>query len=56
MLLALIPILYVQISPERLTVRNPKTGVTISEVPEIAITPGPRPIAKQFPAGGQVLS
>lgn len=29
--------LYVQLSPERLTVRNPKSGQTISEVPEAAI-------------------
>ena len=33
-------ILYVQISPERLTVRNPKTGDSISEVAEVAISGG----------------
>lgn len=32
-----IPIIYVQISPERLAIRNVKTGNTISEVPEVAI-------------------
>lgn len=31
------PLIYVQISPERLTVRNVKTGASISEIPEIAI-------------------
>jgi len=32
------PVIYVQLSPERLTVRNAKTGKAISEVPEVAIT------------------
>lgn len=36
MLSALIPLLYVQISPERLTLRNPKSGQNLSEVPELA--------------------
>lgn len=31
------PIIYVQISPERLTLRNVRTGEFISEVPEVAI-------------------
>lgn len=35
--------LYVQIAPDRLTVRNPKENVTISEVPEIAIARTPKP-------------
>lgn len=35
----LVPTLYIQISPERLTIRNPKTGASISEVPEMAIEP-----------------
>ncbi|MFM9879283.1 MAG: rod shape-determining protein [Burkholderiaceae bacterium] len=35
-------VLYVQLSPERLTVRNAKTGEAVSEVPEIAISDGPR--------------
>lgn len=43
MLTSLIPIVYVQVSPERLTARNAKTGETISEVPEIAIEQYPKP-------------
>lgn len=35
-------ILYVQVSPDRLTVRNPKTGQVISEKPEVAISEGPK--------------
>ncbi|HQS59698.1 MAG: rod shape-determining protein MreB [Gallionellales bacterium 35-53-114] len=42
MLNSLIPIFYVQVSPERLTVRNAKTGEAISEVPEIAIAYEPK--------------
>lgn len=37
---AFIPTVYVQLSAERLTLRNPKTGMTVSEVPEIAIASG----------------
>lgn len=36
-------IIYVQVSPSLLTVRNPKTGVSISEVPEVAIAHSPKP-------------
>lgn len=36
------PVVYVQISPERLTLRNFKTGETISEVPELAISAPPK--------------
>ena len=36
------PILYVQLSPTRLTIRNPKTGESVSEIPEIAITREPK--------------
>lgn len=36
-------ILYVQVSPETLTIRNPKTGDSISEPAELAITSGPKP-------------
>jgi rod shape-determining protein MreB len=43
MFTSLTPTVYIQISPERLTVRNAKTGETISEVPEIAITHNPKP-------------
>jgi rod shape-determining protein MreB len=35
-----IPTIYVQVSPERLTLRNPRSGMVISEVPEIAISYG----------------
>lgn len=35
---SLIPIVYVTISPERLTLKNLRTGVTIAEPPELAIT------------------
>jgi rod shape-determining protein MreB and related proteins len=31
---------YVQVSPERLTIRNPKTGDSVSETAEVAITSG----------------
>lgn len=33
---------YVQISPQRLTVRNPFNGMTISEEPRIALLDGPK--------------
>ncbi|WP_227469523.1 MULTISPECIES: rod shape-determining protein [Delftia] len=42
MLSAFLPLIYVQISPERLTLTNPKTGQTLSEVPELALSPPPR--------------
>lgn len=35
-------ILYVQLSPERITLKNARTGEVISEVPELAISQGPR--------------
>jgi rod shape-determining protein MreB and related proteins len=38
---ALQPIIYVQISPERLAIKNFKTGESVSEVPELAISPPP---------------
>ena len=40
---ALQPILYVQVSPERLTLKNLKTGEVIAEVPELAISAPPKP-------------
>lgn len=40
MFTALRPILYVQVSPERLTVRNARSGKVISEVPEMATSSG----------------
>jgi rod shape-determining protein MreB len=38
MLTAFKPAIYVQISPERLTVKNLRSGVVISEIPEMAIS------------------
>ncbi|MBI4996096.1 MAG: rod shape-determining protein [Rhodocyclales bacterium] len=35
--------LYVQIAPDRLTVRNPKTGKQVSDVAEIALARGTKP-------------
>lgn len=43
MLASLMPTVYVQVSPERLTVRNARTGEAISEVPEVAIAHDPKP-------------
>ena len=36
------PVIYIQISPERLTLKNLKTGESISEVPELAISASPK--------------
>lgn len=36
------PTLYVQVSPQRLTVRNPKSGAVIAETPELAIARHPK--------------
>lgn len=36
------PVVYVQISPDRLTVRNVKSGEAISEIPEVAISGTPK--------------
>lgn len=36
-------IIYVQVSPDRLTVRNPKTGESFSDIPEVAITMNTKP-------------
>jgi rod shape-determining protein MreB and related proteins len=44
MLNYLSPLLYVQLSPDRLSVRNVKTGVTIAERPDIAVSQKPRRI------------
>lgn len=38
MLSFLRPTLYIQLSPDRLTVRNVKSGASFAEVPEVAIT------------------
>jgi rod shape-determining protein MreB len=42
MFTALRPVLYVKVSPERLTVRNVKSGESVSEVPEMAISTAPK--------------
>lgn len=42
------PVIYIQISPERLTLKNLKTGKTIAEVPELAISKSPRPTILAF--------
>ncbi|MDD5056945.1 MAG: rod shape-determining protein [Sideroxydans sp.] len=42
MLSSFIPIFYVQLSPQRLTVRNARTGESISEIPEVAIARVPK--------------
>lgn len=42
MLSFLKPTVYIQISAERVTVKNVKSGTTLSEVPEIAFTTGGR--------------
>ncbi|OGB28603.1 MAG: rod shape-determining protein MreB [Burkholderiales bacterium RIFCSPLOWO2_12_FULL_61_40] len=36
-------VIYVQVSPDRLTVRNTKTGESFSEIPEVAIANKPKP-------------
>lgn len=43
MLSALKPVVYVRISPERLALKNLKTGESIAEIPELAISAPPRP-------------
>jgi len=51
MLSSLLPVLYIKISPERLTVRNVKTGDQWSEVPELALTKDDKKVVLGF--GGQ---
>lgn len=36
-------LVYIQISPEQLTLRNLRTGESIAEVPEMALTASPQP-------------
>jgi rod shape-determining protein MreB len=43
MLASLLPLVYIQITPELLTVRNVKTGTTIAEIPELAISTASKP-------------
>ena len=64
---ALKPVIYVQISPERLTLKNLKTGEVISEVPELAFSLNsspasvvnpfahPRSMVSDFTAAQQLL-
>ena len=44
------PVIYIQVSPERVTLRNVKSGSSISEVPEIAVssTAGPKARSAAF--------
>jgi rod shape-determining protein MreB len=42
MLSAFKPVIYVQISPEKLVLKNLKTGQTIAEIPEVAISAPPK--------------
>ena len=42
MLAAFQPVLYVQVSPDQLVVKNVKTGLRIAEVPELAISTEPK--------------
>ena len=42
MLSAFLPLVYIQITPELLTVRNVKTGTTVAEIPELAISMEPK--------------
>lgn len=37
-------VIYCQLSPEKITIRNVKTGETISEIPEVAISTSPKKI------------
>jgi rod shape-determining protein MreB len=48
------PVIYVQISPDLLTVRNVRSGQSLSEVPEVAITTGSKP--KIVAVGAQAQS
>ncbi len=60
LLSSLVPTVYIQLSPERITLRNAKTGETLSEVPRIAVATGadainpfahPRSLVSDFTAG-----
>ncbi|EJE50605.1 actin-like ATPase involved in cell morphogenesis [Acidovorax sp. CF316] len=43
MLESITPLLYIQLSPQRVSVRNARTGTTWDEVPEIALQDRPKP-------------
>lgn len=53
----LVPTVYIQLSPERITLRNAKTGETVSEVPDSASNPfgHPRSLVSDFLAGEQLM-
>jgi rod shape-determining protein MreB len=53
MLTAFAPVIYLQISPEHLTIKNLKTGEAITEVPEMAIGMGAGASATILAAGPQ---
>jgi rod shape-determining protein MreB and related proteins len=48
--------LYVQISPERLTVRDPKSGQAFSEIPELAIAHSPKATIIAFGAQARLAA
>jgi rod shape-determining protein MreB len=54
MLSALKPVVYVQLSAERLTLKNLKSGQALAEVPEVALSAPPKP--KILAVGGQARS
>lgn len=57
LLSTLLPLLYIKISPERLTVRNVKTGAQTSEVPELAIGKGSaKPVVLGFGANARAAA
>jgi len=56
MLSALQPVVYVQISPERLTLKNLKTGEILSEIPELAISMRPKPKILAVGPGARVAA
>lgn len=64
MLSFLKPVVYIQISPERLMVRNAKSGETISETPALPLPDGsivnpfshPRTLVSDFTGGQQLVS
>lgn len=50
---ALMPTLYVQVSPERVSIRNLKTGTTQVEVAEIAVSGADKPTIEAFGAAAR---
>lgn len=56
MLKFLSPFLYIQLSPERLSVRNIKTRTTIAERPDVAISHAPRRVIVAIGDNAQVAA